>query len=393
MSNISRWLFSTNARDIGTLYFILALFSGLIGTAFSMLIRLELAGPGIQYLQGDHQLFNVIITAHAFIMIFFMVNKKVIFNTFSELSEKYNHTRVCISNDNKDPFNSKYKYTKFIIEDPYNNRDLILKFAKNQKGVYVWETLDGKNIYVGHSINLYNRINSYFMPSILKSKARKVLRFFNKYGFDNIKLTIFILDFSVTFEELVELEQHFIDSLSPNLNVDLVAKSSGYHEPMSLQIREELRKRKGTSIYLYDIKNYTLLYIFDSKEYMINTINIHRNTLNDCLILGKLYLDSFYLSLDIIEESTNINILTLNEIKVFINKERDIYNTKKHPKANAILAVFKDDPKLNREFNSLNSLAKTLKGDRQIIRQYLKGIKSGYYRGKWKLYYKKDISE
>lgn len=231
------------------------------------------------------------------------------------------------------------------------------------------------------------------MPSILKSKARKVLRFFNKYGFDNIKLTIFILDFSVTFEELVELEQHFIDSLSPNLNVDLVAKSSGYHEPMSLQIREELRKRKGTSIYLYDIKNYTLLYIFDSKEYMINTINIHRNTLNDCLILGKLYLDSFYLSLDIIEESTNINILTLNEIKVFINKERDIYNTKKHPKANAILAVFKDDPKLNREFNSLNSLAKTLKGDRQIIRQYLKGIKSGYYRGKWKLYYKKDISE
>jgi hypothetical protein len=73
MSMISRWLFSTNARDIGTLYFILALFSGLIGTAFSMLIRLELASPGIQYLQGDHQLFNVIITAHAFIMIFFMV--------------------------------------------------------------------------------------------------------------------------------------------------------------------------------------------------------------------------------------------------------------------------------------------------------------------------------
>jgi len=40
----------------------------MIGTAFSMLIRLELAGPGIQYLQGDHQLYNVIVTAHAFIM-------------------------------------------------------------------------------------------------------------------------------------------------------------------------------------------------------------------------------------------------------------------------------------------------------------------------------------
>lgn len=56
-----------------TKYTITILFSGMIGTAFSMLIRLELAGPGIQYLQGDHQLYNVIVTAHAFLMIFFLV--------------------------------------------------------------------------------------------------------------------------------------------------------------------------------------------------------------------------------------------------------------------------------------------------------------------------------
>lgn len=75
-SNISlwteRWFLSSNAKDIGTLYLIFALFSGLLGTAFSVLIRVELSGPGVQYI-ADNQLYNSIITAHAILMIFFMV--------------------------------------------------------------------------------------------------------------------------------------------------------------------------------------------------------------------------------------------------------------------------------------------------------------------------------
>jgi len=184
-----RWFLSSNAKDIGVLYLIYALFAGLIGTAFSVLIRLELSGPGVQYI-ADNQLYNSIITAHAIIMIFFMVKKYYVLNSNFTLFKQVN-------SDNKSPFlsesdnndsyntdnenntshndrqndNNKHNYVKVFVDDPYNNREIILEVTKKQKGVYIWQSLDGKDMYVGHSINLYNRISSYNYHTLTTSSV------------------------------------------------------------------------------------------------------------------------------------------------------------------------------------------------------------------------------
>ena len=59
-----RWFLSTNAKDIGTLYLIFALFSGLLGTAFSVLIRMELSGPGVQYIADNQLVRRTSVTAY-----------------------------------------------------------------------------------------------------------------------------------------------------------------------------------------------------------------------------------------------------------------------------------------------------------------------------------------
>lgn len=70
---ISRWLTTTDHKSIGILYLVLAFFGGILGTGLSMFIRMELAVSGNGILNGNGQLYNVIITSHAVLMIFFMV--------------------------------------------------------------------------------------------------------------------------------------------------------------------------------------------------------------------------------------------------------------------------------------------------------------------------------
>jgi hypothetical protein len=225
----------------------------MIGTAFSVIIRLELAAPGVQFLQGDHQLFNVIITAHAFIMIFFMVkiycyiillynlkNSKLSNNLisptlkFKNKIKKYNNIkfnrfyniRVYSTKSTDD------EYFKLNIENPFDNRKQILDVAKNKKGVYIFEILNRNMYYIGSSINLYSRVCSYFMPSFLAKADRYVLRYFRKYGFKNVNLILYIMKDSATIKEILALEELYIKKYTNNklLNIETVPRS-GYHLP------------------------------------------------------------------------------------------------------------------------------------------------------------------
>jgi cytochrome c oxidase subunit 1 len=67
-----RFVYSTNHKDIGTMYLVFAIAAGLVGGALSIGMRLELQEPGLQVFSQPHE-YNAFVTAHGLIMIFFMV--------------------------------------------------------------------------------------------------------------------------------------------------------------------------------------------------------------------------------------------------------------------------------------------------------------------------------
>jgi hypothetical protein len=367
----------------------------MIGTAFSVLIRLELAAPGLQFLAGDHQLFNVIISAHALIMIFFMVNLLQKTNLIHFKNYKFSKVSACPSELGwkGTNFNKKVRFystastgnatnisNSYVIDNPFDNRKSIAEYAKNKKGVYIFEILNKNLYYVGSSINLYSRVCSYFMPSILSKADRRVLRYFNKYGFKDVKLSLYILDDNASIEDVLNLEKYYIDYFPKDnlLNIETIP-GSGFHLPMSDEARIKLRKLRGQVFYVYDTNTKTLIFIFDSKQLAYDNINIDHRTLNNCLYEGNLYLNRFMFSLEPINEFVYEALISLNELKTLIKEQR--YTQKSIQSTSKKIYVENiTNPSLNREFDSISQFANYVKGDRGTIRLYINQTK--LYRGK-----------
>jgi GIY-YIG catalytic domain/NUMOD1 domain len=262
------------------------------------------------------------------------------------------------------------------VINPYNNRKVLKNAYKGVKGIYIWEILNSKDIYVGYSVNLYNRIVSYFKSDILKKGTRKVLVYFRTYGFKDVHLKVYIpKNQTISLEELVKLEQHCIDILKPSLNVDLKARPGGY-EP----------KDWGEKIFLYNKENMKLLYIFLTKKSTYEIINIDYRTLNRCLKEGNLYLDTFFFSKNIIKEWSNSNkeLLNMSDLKKIIIEKRRIYDIKIQTKSKMILVENIYNSSLNKYYFSINQLSKEMKIDRETVRNRLNGKINKLYKKEWK---------
>jgi len=230
-------------------------------------------------------------------------------------------------------------------------------------------------------VNLYSRVCSYFMPSILNKADRYVLRYFKKYGFKNVNLILHIMKDSTTIKEILDLEQYFLTKYSKNklLNIETVP-GSGYHLPMSDKVKDKLRKIRGQAFYVYDILSKSLIFIFDSKQYAYNNINIDHRTLDDCLYNGKSYLNRFLFTLEPLLEFSFESMISIEELKILIKEQRYKFKLKQ-PASKIIYVENKSNSLLNKHFDSISEFARTVKGDRGTIRDYVNGKRTGLYRG------------
>lgn len=181
---MSRWFNSTDARDIGILYLILSIFSGMVGSSFSLLIRLQLMDVNQEVVLGiPYQAYNTIITLHAILMIFFLV-MPAMFGGFGNLwlsplisSIKTTTTKSLI-------FFYFYKLLIISLLFSFNIRNIHLNIKKDSHSKII-----NNHIELGHYLAGLIEGDGSIIVSKNKKYNPKIIIVFNK---DDYNLVLFL---------------------------------------------------------------------------------------------------------------------------------------------------------------------------------------------------------
>jgi len=276
--------------------------------------------------------------------------------------------------------NAPSKFTKYIIEDSYNNRKEILKVAKNSAGVYIFLTSNG-GLYVGSSVELYARVVSYFKPSSVSNADRHVLHHLRKHGFDNLTLILLVMEPGATTIEVRDLEQYYVSTLCPNLN------------ELAIVIKSGIIPKSSKPVFIYDTE--TKRFVFESYSilYLVNNLKITAATIRNCVNSGNLFLDRFIFTYEPLVEGYIKDFNSIEDLAKLFYRERSLYRIRTfgdlfsevQPKKRTIFAENLLEPHLNKEYTSATKAAAAFNCSPNTILNYLKDSYSGkLYLNKWK---------
>lgn len=315
---VESWLFSTNAKQIGILYGIYALFSGVVGLSLSILMRIELASPNPQILLGNGQLWNVVITAHALFMVFFLV-MPVTMGAFGKINNNINLYKnhyelgsylagliegkgsiIIHNNISKNRYSpmisiilseSLIKYLQLNIELYYNIKIGTIHELKSNKLNKLWQINKIEDIYIILSLT-----NGYYRtPKIIK--IYEAINWINLYIHNNNNMNK-IKD--IDFIEIKSIDESL---LSSNNWLNGFTESNG-----SFNIKLNTRRNKNKFIEL---------------QFKIKIQHINENNIVNINIINK----------DKIYESININLSyypIMIKIASFFNSSLNSYNSNKY---------------------------------------------------------------
>ena len=282
-------------------------------------------------------------------------------------------------------FEKQFKLRRIEISNlKKNNRIYIKSVSENKAGIYIWLTPLNK-IYIGRSINLYARIRSYYHSTPKQKGISLIRRYLKKYGFDNMRLILFIVSKKHVhiLNDLVNIEQSFLDYFKPDLNLTKIATPT-INDPKYRFTYATFVKQRSHSIAVLDMTSKQLLWVFDSKHSCIKSMQLHHSTLNKCIAFKKHYLSHFYFQLN----SNFAKKPAFKNLKVFLDLvklKRKQCTKSRNKKVQKIYAQNILNPAFNCTFDSQRDCAKYFKADRETVRKYIKDPNSGYYKKAWKL--------